>query len=68
MLAEEFLESYLAQLRKEATGLISQPMPELTESLFALFETNGNRLVYESVYFARRKFLTILGLQAILEN
>lgn len=68
MLAVEFLESYQTQLRKEAAGLISQPIPELTESLFSLFEINGNRLAYESVYFARRKFLTILGLQAIVEN
>ncbi len=41
-------------------------MPELTEELFALFEKNGNRLEYENVYFARRKFLAVYGIASVL--
>ncbi len=43
-------------------------MPEITEELFSLFEKNGNRLIYEEIYFTRRKFLTVIGLQALLEK
>ena len=63
-----FLENYKRQIGEEAAKLMSFPMPELTEDLFALYEQNGNRLQYENVYFERRKFLTILGLQALLEK
>ena len=39
-------------------------MPEVTEELFALFETTGNRLKYEEVYFTHRKFLAVFGMAA----
>lgn len=41
-------------------------MPPLPEELFALFETTGNRLKYEDVYFKRRKFLAVFGMAAYL--
>lgn len=44
----------------------SEPMPPLTEDLFSLFETTGNRLKYEDVYFTRRKFLAVFGMAACL--
>lgn len=68
MNGQEFLRRYKAAVRVEAEGLLSQSMPPLTEELFFQFERTGNRLGYESVYFARRKFLTVLGLRAILEK
>lgn len=64
----QFLGDYEKQVYEEAQKLLSLSMPEVTEELFALFEQNGNRLLYENVYFTRRKFLTVLGLQALLEK
>lgn len=64
---KEYLRHYKSAIFDEAGKLLSQPLPTLTEELFSQFERNGNRLAYESVYFTRRKFLTVLGLQAILE-
>lgn len=43
-----------------------EPLPKLTEALFALFETTGNRLQYEAVYFRRRKFLAVYGIAAYI--
>ncbi len=64
----QFLLSYKAKIREEAQKLMGEEMPELTESLFAQFETTGNRLNYETVYFRRRKFLTMIGMAAIIEK
>ena len=41
-------------------------MPQPTEELFSEFETNGNRIRYEAVYFGRRKFLSVLGLASVI--
>lgn len=63
-----FLEDYQKQLWAETEKLLVSPMPELSEDLFALFEQTGDRLQYENVYFARRKFLTLLGVRAVWER
>ncbi len=65
---ERFLRAYAAELSRSAAQLQTQPMPPLTERAFARFEETGNRLEYEGIYFARRKFLAILGLEAILQS
>lgn len=48
--------------------LRGQKMPALTEELFSLFEKTGNRLKYENVYFARRRFLAVFGLLTLWEK
>lgn len=62
-------EEFLLKTKKELIGialqLLNKPMPEITEELFALFETTGNRVKYEAVYFGRRKFLTVFGCLAL---
>lgn len=63
-----FLEDYKRQIHEEAEKLLSLPMPEITEELFSQYEKNGNRSLYEDVYFTRRKFLTIMGIKALLEK
>lgn len=63
---EEFRENYRNQLMNLSEQMRSEPMPQLTEELFALFETTGNRLCYENVYFNRRKFLAVYGIAAYL--
>lgn len=60
--------NYYRQLHDTAAELMTQEMPPLTEKDFALFEQTGNRLVYENIYFARRKFLTVFGILALAEQ
>ncbi len=67
-LLEKFLYKYEQDIKEEAERLRNQPMPVLTESLFSLFETTGNRLQYEEVYFLRRKYLLVFGMAALLWN
>lgn len=56
-----FTERYVSQVEFLANHMREETMPELSEELFALFETTGNRLKYEDVYFRRRKFLAVYG-------
>lgn len=56
-----FREQYKNQVKALADQMRDEPLPHLTEELFALFETTGNRLQYEDVYFRRRKFLAVYG-------
>lgn len=65
---KKYLLDFRTELIKSNAELLKQQMPPVTEQLFALFEQTGNRLQYETVYFARRKFLALLGLEAILEE
>lgn len=57
-------EEFRAQIAALGDELREREMPELTEELFSQFEQTGNRLLYENVYFARRRFLTVFGLLA----
>lgn len=61
-----FLEKYKAQVECLAGELRFEKMPPLTEELFALFETTGNRLQYENIYFKRRKFLAVYGMAVLM--
>lgn len=61
-----FREQYKNQVRILADQMRDEAMPPLTEELFALFETTGNRLQYENVYFRRRKFLAVYGVAACM--
>lgn len=61
-----FYEKYIRQVELLANQMRKETMPKLTEELFALFETTGNRLKYEEVYFMRRKFLAVFGMAAYI--
>lgn len=63
---ELFLQKYEAEMQKAANDMRKEAMPEITEDLFALFETTGDRTTYERVYFRRRKFLAVYGMASIL--
>lgn len=63
-----FHEQYKNQIENLADKMQKETMPGLTEELFSLFETTGNRLQYENVYFARRKFLAVFGLAVYIFN
>lgn len=62
----EFLERYQRELKEAAGELRGRPMPPLTEELFSVYEQIGNRLSYEEVYFLRRKYLAVFGMNAVL--
>ena len=61
-----FQKKYIEQIKKIAEELRNLELPVVTEELFALFETTGNRLKYEEVYFMRRKFLAVFGMAAYI--
>lgn len=57
-----YLNQYWSQLVKTGEQLRKQEMPKLREEDFFLFQKTGNRLIYESEYFGRRKYLTVFGI------
>ncbi len=61
---KNFQKRYKQQIKSLAEELRGEKLPALTEELFSLFETEGNRLKYEDVYFRRRKFLAVYGMAA----
>lgn len=66
MAMKNFHKTYKEQVLHLADEMRNQPLPEPTEELFALFETTGNRIKYEEVYFGRRKFLAVFGMAAMI--
>lgn len=63
-----YFREYCRAICQEAENLRLVEMPRVTEELFALYENTGNRLIYEEVYFLRRKFLAVFGLKAVLSR
>ncbi len=59
------LEQFRQEVEEAGNQLRGRKMPEVTEELFGLYEKNGNRLLYENVYFPRRKYLATFGLLSI---
>ncbi|WP_088104826.1 heparinase II/III family protein [Halalkalibacter urbisdiaboli] len=57
----------LEEIKSEAQRLIHEPDPELTYSLFKLFEETGSRLEYQHVYFEKRRRLNTFALMTLLE-
>jgi len=64
--APEFAE-LAAEVRGEGERLSAEPLPELTEELFSIFERTGSRLEYERAYFERRRRLNAFALLSLLE-
>ena len=44
---EQFILDMEGKMEHAVAELLNEPMPVLTEEKFALFETTGNRLIYE---------------------
>ena len=63
---KEYVTQYEKDVRALADELKKEQMPQPTEALFSEFETCGNRIRYEKVYFGRRKFLSVLGLASVI--
>lgn len=52
----------IGEISREGNRLLGRPIPVLSQEIYDLFETNGNRLVYERLYFERRSRLTSFAL------
>ncbi len=63
---KEYAAQYKKDVRAMADELKKEQMPQPSEELFSEFETCGNRIRYEAVYFGRRKFLSVLGLACVI--
>lgn len=57
-----YLQNFWDEIQRAGDVLRNREMPQLTEDAFFLFEKTGNRLVYENIYFTRRKYLTVFGI------
>lgn len=66
VLSSPALESYRKALRTEAIRLKDEPLCELPFHTFKQYDTTGNRLSYENVYFHRRRCLGVFTLMAWL--
>jgi len=56
----------VAEILSEGKRLMNEPLPELTDKLFSIFEITGSRLEYEREYFARRRRLNTFALLTLL--
>lgn len=66
VLSAPTLENYRNALRTEAVLLKDEPFCELPFHTFKQYDTTGNRLSYENVYFHRRRCLGVFTLMAWL--
>lgn len=63
-----YLKNYQAEVKAMGEELRNHPIPQLTEELFAIYENTGNRLQYETIYFERRKYMTVFALLSIMDG
>ena len=65
---QQFLKEDENHILNAASELLEKEMPKLTEELFSLYETTGNRILYENEYFIRRKFLATFGMAVLINR
>jgi hypothetical protein len=58
---------YVDEIRSEGARLLSEPIQEISFTLFALFEREGSRLDVERVYFEKRRRLNTMVFLSLLE-
>jgi hypothetical protein len=63
-----YLKSFWNELEQAGVELSSIPMPALSDEDFYLYQKTGNRIIYEKVYFLRRKYLMVFGILAEYEK
>ncbi|XHR29652.1 MAG: heparinase II/III family protein [Chthoniobacteraceae bacterium] len=61
-----FVAQLMKPLRAMAEAECSQPMPVLTDELYASFALTGQRLPFEAVYFERRRHLARAAMSLLL--
>ncbi len=65
---KSYLVDYKSKVMEIESSIRDVSIPKLTEEIFGLFEQNGNRLIYENVYFTRRKYLATYGILSIMDR
>lgn len=58
----------IEKIKQIADAALNEPSPFITFKMFKAFETTGNRLIFESAYFMRRKQLFSLVLAYMIEK
>lgn len=53
------LEEFKRDIENYSRELLYKELPVLSEETFLLYKQTGNRLIYEKLYFERRKFLNV---------
>ena len=53
------LEEFKRDVENYSRELLYKELPALSDEDFLLYEQTGNRLIYEKLYFERRKFLNV---------
>ena len=66
VLSNTSLTAYLTDLKNEAETLKKEALCELPFHVFKQFDTTGNRISYENLYFHRRRCLGVFALMAWL--
>lgn len=65
---ENYLIAYQEAVIREKMKLDYDNIPALTEELFALYETCGDRRTYEDIYNLRRKYLFLAAMKLLMEK
>jgi len=62
------LQPVAKSIRERAEDEIGQPMPPLTDELYAIFNQTGSRWEFETVYFERRRRLARAAMSLLLSD
>ncbi|WP_309119767.1 heparinase II/III family protein [Paenibacillus sp.] len=63
-----FYREMVEEIREEGERLLSEPIVTLAFSSFKSFDTQGSRIEFERLFFARRKRLSVLAFLALLDK
>ena len=59
---DAFYRGYIDEMKEAADRLLFLPVEPFKYSEYHMYQVNGNRLVYENNYFARRQRLCVFSI------
>ncbi len=62
------VDRWIGEIRERAIGHRDEPLPELSDQLYADFSRTGRRLPFERIYFERRRRLGDIAVAALFET
>lgn len=62
-----FRKTQVSRIRAAAAEFLKSPIPSLSYHAFSLYDTTGNRVVFENLYFERRRRLVVFSITSLLE-
>lgn len=66
--SSSILQAMVEEIKEESIRLLSEPIPELSYSLFNIFEQTGERLQYERAYFEKRRRLNTFAIMVWIDS